>query len=55
MGKAKPSYPPEFRAEAVRPARSRGRPLSEIAADLVCSTESLRHWVRQTRVDAGEE
>ena len=54
MGKTKPPYPPEFRAEAVRLARSSGRPLSEIAGDLGCSTESLRHWVRQTKVDAGE-
>ena len=54
MGKTRPPYPPEFRAEAVRLARSSGRPLSEIAGDLGCSTESLRHWVRQTKVDVGE-
>ena len=54
MGKTRPPYTPEFRAEAVRLARSTGRPLSEIAGDLGCSTESLRHWVRQTQVDAGE-
>ena len=54
MGKTKPPYPPEFRAEAVRLARSSGRPLSEIARDLGCSLESLRHWVKQTKIDAGE-
>ena len=54
MGKTRPPYPPEFRAEAVRLARSSGRPLSEIAGDLGCSTESLRHWVKQTRIDVGE-
>ena len=54
MGKTKPPYPPEFRAEAVRLARSSGRPLSEIARDLGCSLESLRHWVKQTRIDVGE-
>jgi transposase len=54
MGRTRPPYAPEFRAEAVRLARSSGRPLSEIAGDLGCSTESLRHWVRQTKVDAGE-
>ena len=54
MGKTKPPYPPEFRAEAVRLARSSGRPLSEIARDLGCSLESLRHWVKQTKVDVGE-
>lgn len=54
MGKTKPPYTPEFRAEAVRLARTSGRRLSEIARDLGCSTESLRHWVQQTQVDAGE-
>jgi transposase len=38
----------------VRLARSSGRPLREIASDLGCSLESLRHWVKQTQVDAGE-
>jgi transposase-like protein len=50
MGKTTPPYTPEFRAEAVRLARTSGLRLSEIAADLGCSTESLRHWVQQTKV-----
>ena len=54
MGKTRPPYTPEFRSEAVRLARTTGRPLSEIAGDLGCSTESLRHWVKQTQVDSGE-
>ena len=54
MGKTRPPYTPEFRAEAVRLARSTGRPLREIAADLGCSLESLRHWVKQTQIDSGE-
>jgi transposase len=54
MGKTNPPYPPEFRSEAVRLARTSGRPLAEIARDLGCSLESLRHWVKQTRIDAGE-
>ncbi len=54
MGKTKPPYAPEFRAEAVRLARTSGRPLREIAEDLGCSLESLRHWVKQTRIDVGE-
>ena len=54
MGKTKPPYPTEFRAEAVRLARTSGRPLREIAEDLGCSLESLRHWVKQTRIDVGE-
>ena len=54
MGKTNPPYAPEFRAEAVRLARSSGRPLREIASDLGCSLESLRHWVKRTQIDAGE-
>jgi len=54
MGRTRPPYAPEFRAEAVRLARSSGRPLREIASDLGCSLESLRHWVKQTQVDSGE-
>ena len=54
MGRTRPPYTPEFRAEAVRLARTSGRPLREIANDLSCSLESLRHWVKQMQIDAGE-
>jgi len=54
MGRTRPPYAPEFRAEAVRLARTSGRPLREIAEDLGCSLESLRHWVKQSKIDAGE-
>jgi transposase len=54
MGRTRPPYTPEFRAEAVRLARSSGRPLREIAEDLGCSMESLRHWVKQTQIDSGQ-
>ena len=47
-------YPPEFRREAVELYRGAGRPLSEIAAVLGISTETLRVWVRQAEIDAGE-
>jgi transposase len=47
-------YPPEFRREAVELYRRSGRSLREIAADLGVSSESLRLWVKQTQVDAGE-
>src|SRR5579884_1992268 len=47
-------YPPEFRREAVALYRSSGRSLREIAHDLGVSSESLRLWVKQAAVDAGE-
>lgn len=47
-------YPPEFRCEAVALYRSSRRPLREIAHDLGVSSESLRIWVKQSAIDAGE-
>ena len=54
MGKTKPPYPPEFRVRRCAWRARSGRPLAEIAGDLGClATRRLRHWVRQTKVDAG--
>jgi len=47
-------YPPEFRREAVALYGSSGRSLREVVADLGVSSESLRLWVKQAEVDAGE-
>jgi transposase len=47
-------YPSEFRREAVALYRSSGRSLREIASDLGVSSESLRIWVKQAAIDAGE-
>ena len=54
MGKTRPPYPPEFRAEAIRLVRSGGLTQSQVARDLGVSTFTLRNWVRQTEIDAGE-
>jgi len=48
-------YPDAFRAEAVRLARSGAVPAARIARDLGVSPDTLRAWVRQTRIDAGEQ
>ncbi len=47
------SYPPEFRAEAIRLVREGGRTPRELAADLGCSEESIRNWLKQADLDAG--
>ena len=54
MGKTKPPYPSEFRAEAIRLVRSGGVTQSRVARDLGVSTFTLRNWLRQTEIDAGE-
>lgn len=54
MPKTRPPYPPEFRVEAVKLARSSDKPLSEIAGDLGISSESLRNWLKQERIDTGK-
>jgi transposase len=54
MGNKKGPYPEEFKREAVELARSSDRPRAQIADELGISRETLRLWVRQAEVDAGE-
>jgi|SRR5215207_6186221 transposase len=55
MPGATPSYPPEFKREAVRLARSSpNRSAAQIAKELGVSDNSLRNWVKQTEIDSGE-
>jgi len=54
MPRTRPPYPPEFRLEAVRLARTSGQSINRTAQDLGVCHETLRHWVRQAEVDAGE-
>ena len=53
MARTHPPYPPEFRAEAVRLARSGEQSIPMLAADLGVSPEALRNWLRQADTDAG--
>ena len=48
------TYPPEFRAEAIKLYHESGRPLREVSSDLGISLETLRKWVNQAKVDAGQ-
>jgi transposase len=53
VAKSKPPYPPEFRAEAVRLARSGQPSLAQIARDLGVSDGALRNWVKQADLNEG--
>jgi len=52
--RSRPPYPPEFRAEALRLVRASGEPIAKIAGELGVSAQTLRNWVFQAGVDAGE-
>ncbi len=54
MPATKPPYHPEFRAQAVQLVKDSGKTVRQIAVDLGISYESLRKWVRQADIDAGE-
>jgi transposase len=51
--RTRPPYPPEFRAEAVRLARSTGKTPQQVADDLGVSRQSLANWLRQADLDDG--
>ncbi len=44
----KRKYTPEFRAEAVKLAKSSEKPISEVAKDLGIPRDSLYGWIRAT-------
>ena len=52
-GKTHPRYAVEFKAEAVRLSRTSGRSVKEIAADLGCSFDSLKAWIKQADINDG--
>jgi transposase len=49
-----PHYPPEFKREAVELYRSSDKSIPKMAEELGIASESLRRWIRQHQVDAGE-
>jgi transposase len=48
-------YPQEFKAEAVRLARSSPqRSIRQLAHELGIADQTLRNWIRQAKIDHGE-
>lgn len=54
MPRTHTAYPSEFKAEAVRLARSGNRSVVATARELGVNHETLRKWVKQSAIDAGE-
>ncbi len=54
MGNQSPRYVPEFREEAVQLTKTSGKPVAALARDLGVSYETLRKWIKQPALDAGE-
>lgn len=50
----RPPYDDEFKRRAVKLVTQMGMSFSDVAADLGCSAEAIRGWVRQAAIDAGE-
>ncbi len=53
MPSTHPPYPPEFKAEAMRLARSGEKSIPALAGDLGISSQALREWVKQAEIDGG--
>ena len=53
MARKRRHFKPEFKAEAVRLCRVGDRSIGQVAKDLDLTETSLRAWVQQADVDAG--
>ena len=53
-GRARRSFPREFKADAVALVLDEGRSIASVARALGIGASSLGGWVRQARVDRGE-
>lgn len=54
MPPTKPTYPKEFKEEAMRLMRSSDKPLARISRELDVSEQTLRNWRKQEEIDQGE-
>nr|WP_211718835.1 transposase [Nocardiopsis sp. MG754419] len=51
--KARPAYPPECREQIIALARS-GRTPEDLAAEFEPSSQTIRNWIRQAKIDSGQ-
>lgn len=54
MTGARPTYSSEFKRDAVQLAKSSDRPVAQIARELGVNAQSLRNWIKQAEIDAGD-
>lgn len=56
MPRTRPPYPPEFRREAIRLIRAseEEHSIPKVATELGVTAETLRNWIKQDEIDAGE-
>jgi transposase len=52
--RARRSFKPEFKAEAVRLCKVGDRTIGQVAKDLDLTETALREWVQRAEVDAGK-
>ena len=48
-------FSPEFKAETIELIRSSGRSVPDICRELDLTETTVRNWMRQARIDAGDE
>ena len=53
--RARREFTAQFKRDAVELVRSSGRPIAEIARELGIYDSTLGNWVRQDRIDGGEQ
>lgn len=54
MPKTRPAYPPEYRDQIIALARS-GRSPQDLAAEFEPSSQTIRNWIRQAKIDSGQQ
>jgi len=54
MARKRRTFPPEFKADAVKLCRAGDRSIHQVAKDLDLTETALRRWVERADIDAGK-